>query len=234
MEDRALAETFASAVRMRILNLLSTTPKSVYDIAREVGLRPTAVRFHLEKLLRLGLIEEHEKRGVVGRPRLLYRATGKRVEMAFPQRHYIVLSEALINALLIFDSKEVEERLRRVGVEIGSGLGKSLIEKTGLKFWGPDAFKEHFIEGMLRDYGAQPEIVEDSPKSIRYRENNCPFEELAVKHPALICDVLDTTINVALCRELNPSITCKNVKCIGHGDAYCEYIVSWNAEDAYT
>lgn len=233
MEDRALLQTFASGSRMKILSSLSATPRSASKIAHEVSLSSTAVRFHLQKLLRLGLIEETEERGKVGRPRILYRATGKRVEMAFPARNYLYLSEVLIRALIAtYDERELHERLRRAGEELGSYLAKNIIEKTGLEKLSAEAFAKNFVEGLLKEFGTQPEVVKQASNRVQYRLNNCPFKELAVKYPSLICEDLDDSINIALCRHLNPNTEWKKLKCLGHGDPYCEYLVSWSSTAA--
>lgn len=229
MENRTLQETFASEPRMRILNLMTTTPISASRIAEEVGLTPTTVRFHLQKLLRFGLVEEVEKRGLVGRPRLLYRATGKRIEFTFPARNYMRLSEVLVQTLTsVSDQSAVRKQLRRVGRNLDSQLGRYLIEKTGQKNWDAGKFGKHFVEGMLNEFGAQPEIVKQTDSSVQYRMNNCPFKELAVKYPRVICEELDDNLNKALCKELDPGIDWKKMRCMGHGDPYCEYLATWD------
>ena len=108
-----MLETFASVPRMRILDLITTKPTKIFNIAKEVGLTPVTVRFHLQELLRLGLVEEVEERGSVGRPKALYRATGKRAEIAFPARNYMQLSDVLMVVLTSFpDQPRIHMRLR--------------------------------------------------------------------------------------------------------------------------
>ncbi len=228
MEARTLSETLASGPRMEILNLVATVPASISRIAEALDISPTAARFHLQRLLDSGLVTKVEERGSVGRPRILYRATGKRVEIGFPMRNYMRLSEVLIHALLANpDQKQVEESLREVGREHASYIAKDLISKAPGTKWDAEAFKKHVVEGTLKEWGTQPEIMAASRDRLQYRYYNCPFKELAQKYPRMICEVLDDALHREMCKELNPKIDLQRLKCAGHGDAYCEYLLSW-------
>lgn len=57
--------------------LRSTGPVSVSVLARHFGVTPTAVRQRLNRLVAEGLVERHVHREGRGRPRHLYRITGK-------------------------------------------------------------------------------------------------------------------------------------------------------------
>lgn len=229
MEARAISETFASGPRMEILNLVATAPASISTIAEALDISPTAARFHVQKLIASGLVTEVEERGSVGRPRILYRATGKRVEIGFPTRNYLQLSEVLIHALLANpNQKQVEESLKEVGRAHASYIAKDLIRKAPGMKWDAKAFKKHVVEGSLKEWGTQPELTAASRDRLQYRYYNCPFKELAQKYPHMICEVLDDTLHREMCKELNPEIDWKRLKCAGHGDAYCEYLLSWN------
>jgi predicted ArsR family transcriptional regulator len=222
-----LLETFASAPRTEILDLLSKEPYSVEEIAEKVGLKPISVRFHLRKLLRLNLVEETKQRGSLGRPRYLYRATQKHFEVAFPPRSYEHLASVLLRALQANpDQSQVSNSLRKVGVEMGSELGRGLRDKAGVNAWDGPALKKHLVEGLLVDFGTRPETVECTDKSILYRLSNCPFKELAIKYPQAICEELDDTINISLMKELDKNLDWRKLRCIGHGDDYCEYLAT--------
>ena len=186
------------------------------------------MRFHLQKLLRLGMVEEIEERLPVGRPRLLYHATGKLVEMVFPPRSYLHLATLMVEAMLKdSDQDRVQEQLRKVGTELGTAIGEQLTEKVGRKNWGAEEFRKYFVEAALKEFGTLPKLVDHSDTIVQYRFNNCPFKELAQKYPELICEVLDDNIQIALCRKINPETVWKKLKCIGHGDSCCEFRVSW-------
>ena len=222
-----LLGSFASVPRRDILDLVSRTPSSVPEIAQKVGLKPISVRFHLQKMLKLDLIEEVKQRGRLGRPRCLYRATRRRFEVAFPPRSYMQLASLLLRVLEANrDQDRVASDLRKVGKTMGSELGRNLKTKTGIERWDGISLKEHLVEGLLEDFGTQPETVKCSKKSIQYRLNNCPFRELAVQFPEVVCEQLDDAVNTSLVKELGREIDWRKLKCIGHGDSYCEYVAT--------
>jgi len=222
-----------SGPRIEILNLVATAPVGVKMIAKTLGISPTAARFHLHKLLALGLLEEVEERGPVGRPRILYAATGKRVEMGFPMRNYIQLSEVLIRTLLASpNQKQMEEQLRKAGRAYASYMAGDLMRRAPDAKWDAKTFRKYVVEEALKGWGAQPELTVASRDSLRYRCYNCLFRELAQKYPRMICGVLDDELHREFCKELNPAIDWKKLKCIGDGDRYCEYLLTWAPQES--
>jgi predicted ArsR family transcriptional regulator len=225
MEDKSFREIFASPSRVKIFNLLSIAPKSISQLSKETGLTTTSVRFHLQKLLGQDMIKEIEKRGKVGRPKSTYIATGKRINMSFPPRDYFLLSDLLIKTLSTYDQKEIHKRLTNIGKDTGIEFAKNL-KNAVTNEWTIDSIKKKLIDGMFKDLGVQPEIIKLTDRSIQYREYNCPFKELAVKYPDIVCDGLDNSFNLSLYKSLNPNFDLKKLKCMGKGDHYCEYVVS--------
>lgn len=227
--DAAVLETFASSPRMGILKLVSKKPSTIQEIAEEVGLKPITVRFHLKKLVELGFVKTTKGRGRVGRPRLIYRATDKRLEVTFPPRNYLHLASALMRVLLESgDTERIKRDAAKVGKEIGSELGRHLREDTGVERWDGNLLKKHFVDGVLEEFGARPETVYQTNKSVYYRINNCPFKELAIQYPDIICEELDDAMSVSMLKELDDRIDWRKLKCIGHGDSFCEYVASWS------
>ena len=225
-EAMELLETYASAPRRGILELVSRYPSSVLEIGKAVGLEPVSVRFHLRKLLKLDLVEEVKQKGALGRPRYLYRATNKRFEVGFPKRNYMQLASILLSTLAKDpDQDQVSAHLRNAGTKLGTELGRKMKEKE--KEWDGLSLKKHFVEGLLKDFGAEPEVVGCSKASIQYRVNNCPFKELAVQYPLIICEQLDDAMNSSLLLELDRGVDWRKLKCAGHGDSYCEYVATF-------
>lgn len=225
-EAMELLETYASEPRRGILSLVSRYPSSVTEIGKEIGLEPVSVRFHLRKLLRLNLVEEVKQKGALGRPRYLYRATKRRFEVAFPRRDYMQLASVLLDTLAKdSDQDRVSARLRVAGAKLGSELGRKLKEKE--KRWDGFSLRKHFVHGLLEGFGEEPETVACSNGRIQYRVNNCPFMELAVKYPEMICEQLDDAVNSSLLLELDQTIDWRKLKCAGHGDGYCEYVATF-------
>ena len=225
-ETAELLETYASAPRRGILDLVSRFPSTVNEIGKEVGLAPVSVRGHLQKLLKLNLVEEVKQKGALGRPKYLYRATGRRLEVAFPKRNYMQLASILLDTLAKDpDQDRVSARLRDAGTKLGSEIGRNMKDKA--KSWDGFSLKKHLVHGLLEDFGANPETVACSKGSIQYRVNNCPFKELAVENPQMVCEQLDDAVNSSLLRELDRSIDWRKLKCAGHGDGYCEYVATF-------
>lgn len=227
-----LLESFASVPRREILDLVSKTPSSIQEIAQKVGLRPISVRFHIRKMLKLDLIEEVQQRGPVGRPRYLYRATKRRFEIAYPPRSYAQLASVLLNVVVANpDRKRVTRDLRSAGKKMGTELGRGLRSKAGVDRWEGGSVKKYLVEGLMKDFGTRPETVRYSKDSIQYRLNNCPFQELATQYPQVVCEQLDDSVNLALMKELDSDIDWRKLKCIGHGDSYCEYLATWRRSE---
>lgn len=73
--DARLVEALRDQTRGLILNALTQRAASATEIAREIGVEPSKLRYHFDKLLKLGCIEEvftKQKRGGTER---FYRAT---------------------------------------------------------------------------------------------------------------------------------------------------------------
>ena len=230
-DDVELIEALASSTRRTILELVSSTPSSVSEIADRVGLKPISVRFHLRKMMRVNLVEEAKQMRPTGRPRYLYRATNRRFEVVFPRRNYMQLASILLDALAAFkDSDRGQGEIRAAGAKLGAELGRSLKGKEAS--WDGLSLKKHFVDGLLEDYGAKPETVKCSKSGIQYRVNNCPFRELAAEYPQIVCEQLDDAINASLLKEIDKSIDWRKMKCFGHGDSYCEYTATFPAKRA--
>jgi len=230
MENKVLSEAFASGPRMKILNLVSTSPAGILGISEALGISATAVRFHVQKLVASGLLVEVEERSHVGRPRILYKASGKHEEIGFPARNYLQLAEVLIRTLLANpDQARMKEQLEEVGTAYASSIAKDLMARLPDERWDSSSFKKYVVKGALAEWGAQPEVSAISRETLQYRCYNCLFKELAEKYPQLICDVLDNALHKEMCKQLNPDIDWKKLKCAGHGDGYCEYLLTWKS-----
>jgi len=230
MSKEDLSSALSSESRRTILSALFKGPKDIRSLVREVRLKPTAVRYHLQMLMRQGLAETYEERGTtrVGRPRLLYRSAGKTVQISFPTRQYMFLSDTLINAI---GSSLDDERTKRALAGTVAKTSKSLIDdqatRIGIAAWTPELFTRHVVMGLFSSFGSQPEVVKQSERDVLFREHNCPFRELALKYPRIVCDVLDTAFISGVARGLGPRVRARRLKCAGHDDPYCEYAFEW-------
>jgi len=193
------------------------------------SLQPMSVRHHLRYLVEVGLVEEvsREKKKSAGRPGVYYRATGKTVEVSLPRRHYMYLSEALLTELVsFFDEEKVMEFLLTTGIKLGRKFAKDVQSHYDIKEWSPEVFKNTFIPELSR-LGIVSEVVELNPHEVVFIEYNCPFQELALKYPKLVCDRLDMGFHLGIDEVLGKNVKTEKLKCMGHGDSYCEYAVRW-------
>lgn len=229
MNEVLICKALSSESRWKILQLLLRRPLSIKEIAEEVGLKPITVHHHVRGLMQIGLIESSEEiKGTVGRPGARYRVVGKPIFISIPKRNYEFLSELLEMAIVSSLGKEkAKETLNKIGREMGKNIVKNLARENNIDHWTSEAVKDFVIDGMLREMGAEPEVVKMTDKEIVYREYNCLFLERALKNPDAICEGLDDGFFGGLVQEIGTGIVGKKNKCRGHGDEYCEYSIKW-------
>lgn len=170
--------------RARVLTLLRSddAPATVMDIARRVGLHSNTTRFHLDGLVEQGLAErEIERREVPGRPRTLYRASADGARAG--RRSYRLLAEVLI-AFLATHTR----RPGQLAMEAGEACGRSLVERPASpRRVGVAAATDQLVE-VLEEIGFAPEAV-TARRERRILLHECPFREVAEKHPGVVCAV---------------------------------------------
>lgn len=228
MSVEDLSKALSSGARLRILSALLKGPKDIKSLVRQVGLGRTAVRYHLQTLMRQGLAETREEGGGVGRPRLLYRTAERAVQISFPTRQYMFLSETLVNGMRTSLGDERAKRvLARIVGEASEVLVKDHATRMHVAAWTPELFARHVVMGLLSSFGSQPEVVNASRRGVLFREYNCPFKELALKYPEMICDVMDAAHISGMAKALGRRVKARRLKCAGHNDPYCEYTFQW-------
>ncbi len=228
--DASLSKALATSSRWTILKAISSHSKSVEELSAETGLAPMTVRHHLEVLLKVGLAEEDETKVPhgVGRPQVRYKTADKSVSITFPKRNYLYLSDFLIQGLI---ARLGEEKTREVFLEIGRQAGMNLVKTAGdkgdVKEWTADAVVQHLIHGIFDEFGVEPELITNSNSEVNFVEHNCIFRELAVKYPKVVCDGLDDGFHEGIDSALGSNVNTMKLKCAGHGDPYCQYVIRW-------
>ncbi|OGS50452.1 MAG: hypothetical protein A3K65_08725 [Euryarchaeota archaeon RBG_16_68_12] len=214
-----------------MLSELSTKARTVADLMRALGLQRPTVRYHLAFLLRHGLVEEvpPAKGGKVGRPAGLYRAARHVSLPAFPRRHYELLAEITLDAIVNeLGQERAASRLQEKGREAGRAMIQATASKTGVRGWTPESFRRLVLEGAFQEFGVGSEVVEETRQGVHYRSFTCPFLEMAEKLPDLVCDALDAGFHEGVDDALG-AVTTERRACMGHGDPYCEYRMTWAA-----
>lgn len=197
---RAADETLATArhralsaaSRVRILELVrSSGGMTAAQVAEETGMHPSTVRAHLEQLAESGLLSRHRHGdGSPGRPAWRYQATVEVDAVAGPpaDRPYHDLAAALI-AHLARDADDPHA----AGVRAGRDWGRSLAAPLG---------RVEPIDGVRRvldGLGFDPRIAErPEPGSAVLQLRACPFLDLALRSPDVVCGLHQGVIAGAL------------------------------------
>ncbi|MFT3887712.1 MAG: helix-turn-helix domain-containing protein [Arachnia sp.] len=111
--------------RARVLSLLqgATAPKSVSDIAEELGLHRNSARFHLDALVSSGYAERSVgASGAQGRPPLLYAATAAAPTLS--STHLLELADILL-AHVAASSPDAPTSTREAGRAWGARLAEA-------------------------------------------------------------------------------------------------------------
>ncbi len=179
-------KVLASISRTAVLELLRSRarPLGVLEVAEHVGLHQNTVRSHLDLLVDSGFaIRRSEAPHGPGRPRVVYEAT------AAPEgeHNYRLLAEVLAQHLV-----DTTDRPGEAAVDAGRSWARS----TGQRQHGDDGTEttaalpvseEEAIAAVVRmlgDSGFAPELSADGTSLNLHR---CPFRELAVSHPDVVC-----------------------------------------------
>lgn len=230
-QDRVAAyQGLGSDVRLGILRELLKGDSGVAELSAAVGVQPVTVRYHLQVLIGEGLVERLRSRreGDVGRPPIRYRLRAGSLVQGFPPRQYGMLAEVLLGILEgTLDSTQREEALEAAGREVGRRLVDRTEQDESVPTWTPEAFVRHYLDRVLVGMGLLTVVVDQTEDTVQYRALNCPFQEMAVAHPEMICDHLDEGFHKGVAKGLGAGVRHERLACIGHGDPYCEYRVRW-------
>lgn len=181
--ETSIHKALGGVSRVRILEMLRASPEGLdaREVADRVGLHVNTVRVHLDHLARAGLVTgEAEPRSEPGRPRILYRATAEASEGS---SGYRLLAEVLAGHLAGSSADPAAE---------AEGAGRA---------WGayltrpPAPFEQLTVDEalsrvarMLADLGFRPETAEgDGGWEILL--HRCPFQDVAERHPDVVCAV---------------------------------------------
>lgn len=180
------------------------------ELAADQHLTPNAVRQHLARLERDGLVVEASERRGPTKPSLVFSLTAEGQRL-FPQRY-----STLLNAVL---EQIVQTQGQAKLSELFAGIGKRSARKYGARFAGK-TMDERMAElteilreqGVIADYEAKDD-------GFVLREHNCPFREAATAHPE-VCSVVHT-----LMEEVLPA-KAEQRSSIARGDDVCEFAVT--------
>src|SRR5688500_866386 len=162
--------------RRRILVLLCERPQTVAELASQLDLTNNAVRAHLDKMKREGLVRRGASRRGVQRPHTEYELTDQG-HAQFPKAY-----EPLLAALVdLLNERLPGELYRELLVQTGS---RALTERFGLPSGKTPRQKIQQIVGKLNGGGIGIEVTTESGKSV-IRSCSCPVSAVNAAHPEL-------------------------------------------------
>lgn len=170
------------AVRRSERGLTKDAVAAALDISRELA------SFHLEKLLKAGLLQAHfersaaSRRSGAGRPAKHYVAADVDIALRIPERRYDVAAQIMMRAVAQTPSGDSPARHAvTIAHQTGREIGAEFVdEHRRIARRGP-SLKD--LEQLLGELGYEPR-VRDRGLVL----GNCPFREL-VEPPYLVCEV---------------------------------------------
>lgn len=171
-----------SAAAERVLAVMreASGPVTAQQIGELLGLHPTTVRFHLERLAACGhVISERHHAGSRGRPGLRYRLLPSAAASSgsAPLAEVAATWRPMVGALAT--------ALEATGRQLGTGVLRDQARAAGRR-WADELWAEHPV-GMvplLARLGFSPEL---SGSGVRLR--SCPFLASARGHREAICEI---------------------------------------------
>ena len=183
--------------------------------ATAVGVAAHMARFHLDRLVEVGLLETEFRRlsgrtgPGAGRPSKLYRRSAGTVTVSLPQRRYDLVGHLLAAAIERASegvplSDAVDEVSREEGRRIAASAPASDLRTPDAET-GDDLAR---VSATLGAHGYEPRRDGDALTLA-----NCPFDSLARDHTALVCSA-----NLALIDGMLDGLGCRGL--CAHGEPH--------------
>jgi len=185
--DTARHRALSAASRVRMLDVVRRAEGGVTaaQVVEATGLHPSTVRAHLDQLTKSGLLARQRRSdGSPGRPAWRYQAVEHPVENdPGAVRPYRELAAALIGHL----ARDAEDP-PAAGVRAGRDWGRSLVaplRETSVRTAPVDGLVQ-----VLDSLGFTPQIVDrPGPGAAVVHLRSCPFLDLALANPDVVCGV---------------------------------------------
>ena len=167
------------------------------EAARALGISRALAAFHLDKLVRQGLLETSYRRLTrrrgpgAGRPAKLYHCSSRQLDVTLPPRRYELAGRVLARALTAAASPATRRALTRVARAAGRSLGAEARRRAG-RAAGADRLLANTL-AMLEECGYAP-----ARGNGVVRLRNCPFDALANDCRPLVCGMNLTLLRGAL------------------------------------
>ncbi len=191
------AALLASPVRRSLVEVLEQQPVdddggerglTAAELALQVGLHVSTVRFHLDQLVAAGvLLAEFRRRASAGRPRKVYRTAGRPLSQGTEPLRLLtrLLAEAMTASVQgePITPDEAGRRWAREHLEAHPDRAPADSPGAWLGRVGE-------VIDVLEEWGYQPEVsTSEGGRTARVELTDCPFLDLARDNQAVVCGV---------------------------------------------
>lgn len=208
----------AGTTRRRLYEYVVAQPAPVgrEQAARELGLAPHTVNFHLDRLAEEGLLDVEYRRLTdrtgpgSGRPAKLYRRSDREFAVSLPPRRYDLVGDVLAAAVSrAMSGTELAASVVEAAREAGEAAGRPARREGG------GATLEDLAEA-LTGLGYEPRD-EDGAMVL----TNCPYHALAQQHTELVCG-----LNQHFVQGVADGLGCEGAcACLEPGEGRCCVVV---------
>jgi predicted ArsR family transcriptional regulator len=194
--DLASVGCLDDPVRRRLYAFVSgrTEPVGRDEAAAAVGIGRALAVYHLDRLVRSGLLTASYRRPPgrngpgAGRPAKVYARSGGEFVVTIPPREYELAARLLVQAVAADPTGGARASLHDAAWQLGADLGRRHRADAAQGDGRPPA-----LDSALAEHGFEP--WRDDRGAIRLR--NCPFHHLADLQPEVVCQM-----NLALIQGL--------------------------------
>ena len=162
-------------------------PVTRAQVAHAVGISRKLAAFHLDKLVRVGLLvtrTDTARTSVTrGRRPKVYERSSTEMAVTLPARRPADLADMLVEAI---GTATPDEPARTAAIRVAEHRGRDLGAATRTQVRGGRIGAERALmlgESVLRERGFEP--LREAPTTLRLR--NCPYRPVAGEAPELVC-----------------------------------------------
>lgn len=182
--SKALGEDTRFAIFKEIAG--AENPQTVRDLVCTFGMHHSAVRIHLNRLHDAGLIisKPLDRRGVVGRPQLVYLPNPTATSFTLPPRNFELLARMALEFTVASAGAHLPAE------EFATSWGNAYIrdgDRVGARLPLPEALSALVDE--LRGMGGSPTLAKLNGDSYALVEYNCLFGDVSSHYEPLVCSL---------------------------------------------
>lgn len=219
----------ADGTRSQIFQwIIEHNPVTTKEIAERFSLHRNVARAHLDKMVDIELLRfERKKKSAGGRPAKLYFLGKTPVDLHFPPRQYLLLTNLLVQIIKRLSSQIGDgegPQTAAVAEAVGYDAGRSVFggpptpAREGAKIDFDDVMGRVVVE--MNALGFHCELLSLAAKEAEIKVHNCIFNEVAIEDPQLTCRLDMGLLRGLLSRHL-PNFSVESHKCVSSEKSHC-------------